>query len=173
LKLILLESLNNLNHLYRKHHASAKRELRKLGCSSSVFEDLYQETFCILTEMQRQDRNEIKSPGSYIIQMCNYLWFKKRKRQEIKELLANMEVNYFAEAEENIGRIMLLIKHLKRISADCRDLLILYSLNYSEYKICRILKSDDGEAVNIKKYVCKEKLRDMIMKDPLFEEVYG
>jgi DNA-directed RNA polymerase specialized sigma24 family protein len=165
--------LVDLNKLYSQYHSSAKSQLRKWGCNSDIFEELYQQAFFILAEMQ-----ETKDAGDtytlwYVIQMCKNLWFHEQRRQRKHELTDGLDQYQYMEAETNDGLIFLLVYHMKNLSESCREILKLYSRGYSEEEISQSLNLNGPKNANNKKLYCKEKLRNMIQNDPLYKELNG
>ena len=163
--------MNDLNVLYGHCYAIAKNELRKFGCDSSHFDDIYQDAFYIITERNIFPGTSVRNPRSYIVQICKILWFKERKRQ--KSQIQVEEIEDHSEGEPENVEIMsqLLSKYFEKLSSTCREILTLYSLNYTEEKISRILKLDGPKTANNKKLYCKDRLRKMIKKDPLFDKL--
>jgi len=162
-----------LESLYKECYASAKRELRKDGCSSFDFDDLYQDSFLILADMQKGSRKPLRHPYTYIIRICQSLWLKGRKRRELYEPTEKMDEFQNPESETNDDILHLLETHQNRLSATCQQILNLYYDGYSEDEICKILGFSDRKVVNNKKRYCKERLRLMIINDPLFNELNG
>ena len=163
--------------------------MRKWGCNSSVFEDIFHEAFIIFLEKQKTYGNEKWPQQAYITRICKNKWFKERERLNIYEPLEEYkefeEIEESEESEESMKKelfyydednkednlIELLLKHLKNMSAVCQEVLNLYSLGHSEKKISTILNLDDPRVVKNKKYYCKEKLRSMVMNDPIFDDI--
>lgn len=165
--------LNDLNVLYIKFYSVVQRELRKLGCSSMNFNDIYQEAFILLFEKQMTSIAVMRNPQSYITQMCKFMWFKERKRKDKHEMLNEDEPYLALESSSGNELRQLLSKHLGNLSKACREILTLYSLGYSEKKIGTVLKIGDRNAIKNKKFNCKSKLRSLIENDPSYKEING
>jgi DNA-directed RNA polymerase specialized sigma24 family protein len=165
--------LEEINKLYQGIYATAKSELRKSGCSSQHFDDIFQEVIIIIFEKQKTAGIPVRNPQGYITQTCKYLWFKERKRQDNHEMLNESELSFDPEPSTGNELQQLLAKHFKNLSSSCRKVLILYSKRYSENKIGRMLNLGDRNAVKNKKFYCKEALRKMIVNDPSFKEING
>jgi DNA-directed RNA polymerase specialized sigma24 family protein len=163
----------DLNKIYRHYYSSAKSQLRKWGCKGDIFEELYQQTFFILVEMQETGKASSTYSLGYVTQICKNLWFKEQKRRRIYNLIDEFDQIQYLEAESSKGLIFLLVFHMKSLSSSCREILTLYSHGYSEEKISAALKLRGPKTVNNKKLYCKEKLRNMILNDPLYKELNG
>ena len=165
--------LDDLKKLLNTYYIPVKSELRRLGCPSVIFEDVYQDVFFILIKKEKSSGTAMRNPQSYITQMCKYIWFKERRRQgkhvSIEESMLAIEPETGTRDEMK----MLLSKHMNNLSSTCKEILTLYSEGYSEDKIGRILNLGDRNAVKNKKYYCKETLKSMIVNDPLFKEING
>jgi RNA polymerase sigma factor (sigma-70 family) len=168
-----LKPLDEIKKIFDQNYASAKTELRRWGCNSVLFEDIYQEAVSGLIERQKNGDTEIRVPGTYLRQMCRNLWFRERKRQQKLDLTEDMDSFSYQEVEGNKWMSVLLRKHLKKLSPTCREMLVLFSFNYSEQRISELMNLPGTKAVNNKKQYCKDLLRDMIIVDPLFKEMNG
>jgi DNA-directed RNA polymerase specialized sigma24 family protein len=147
--------------------------MRKYGCESFAFDDLYQEAFSIMAEKKRTCRTEISYPYSYVIHTCKYLWFKEKRSRGIYELMDCMDDFAAVESNINYEKALLLNRNMHFLSATCKEVLALYVNGYSEEKISEMLNLGSSKAAKNKKYYCKERLKDLILIDPLFEELYG
>ena len=170
----LLIILTDLNKLYKKNYSFAKLRLKKRGCNRFIFDEIYQGAFHILVEKQRHGVMDDIHSKWYIVQLCQRLWFLERKRMAVYDFLDGTEEFEYEENDTNTDTDikMLLMKHLNKLSKICREILTLYSLGYSEKKIIKNLNLIDRNVVKNKKYYCKEKLRMMIISDPLFDDIY-
>ena len=165
--------LNDLNYLHQKYYQDAKSVLRKWGCNSETFDDIYQDAFVILVEKLKHSGGETIILSGYIINLCRYLWFKERKRlqnHEPAEKGDKIDEPYTATKDV---MIFLLLKHLKNLSPNCREILNLYLKNYTEKQISEVLNLEGPKSVNNHKEYCKAKLRSLIMNDPEFKEIHG
>ena len=165
--------MEHIKILYTQNYSLSKTELRKLGCPGGAFDDIYHDAFSILKQKMENEPGSIRDPRLYLRQLCRNLWVRERKRQEMFNLVENPDRYHSPEKPEKSEMTHLLLKHLKNISEKCRKILILYSLSYSEYKISRVLNLEDTKMVKNRKYYCKEKLRNLIINDPLFRKIYG
>ena len=165
--------MDNLNNkIYNQYYSSVKSLLRKLGCPGSFFEDMYQESLHILLEKEKNSSLEISNLKTYITIMCTNLWFKEKKRLEVQDMLDGYDFFNDQDKGPHEGKLFLVSKHMENLSEDCREILTLYMHNHSEAEISIRLNMAGSKAVNNKKKYCKDKLRKMVMNDPLLEEVY-
>jgi DNA-directed RNA polymerase specialized sigma24 family protein len=99
------------------------------------------------------------------------MWFNRQKRLKVFEMLDGMDTYLYEETVTEDVNQRLFVRHLKRLSESCREVLTLYSLGYSEEEISEALSLGGVKVARNKKYCCKEKLRKMIINDPLFKEI--
>jgi len=165
--------MDDLNNLYLQYYTDAKSELRRLGCNSYLFKDIYHEAFIILMDKKKNSTVERSYNFTYVITLCKNLWSKERRNPEKVEISEEMELIDEQEGKSNDGLRLLLLKHLENLSSTCREILKLYSKGFNENKIASIMKLGDVKAVKNKKHRCKEKLQTAIEKDPLFDKIYG
>jgi DNA-directed RNA polymerase specialized sigma24 family protein len=164
--------LDDPNKIYNLYYSSVKSLLRKLGCPGYIFEDMYQESLYILLEKEKNSSLEISNLKNYITIMCTNLWFKEKKRMEVQDRLDEFE--FYNDQDKGSDEVMLFLlsKHMENLSEGCREILNFYMHNHSEEEISIRLNMAGPKAVNNKKNYCKDKLRKLIIKDPLLEEVY-
>lgn len=162
--------------MYKKTYRPVKNELRKWGCNRFVFDDIYHEAFSIFLDNQQAGNKQIHDPETYLRQLCRNLWFKELKRRSAfvfieefgDENLAVFEGSI--ENKEDEGNFALVLKHLESLPPNCKEVLVLFALNYSNKTIKAILYLKSLREVENRKYYCKEKLRKSIINDPLFEK---
>ena len=165
--------MDNLNNkIYNQYYSSVKSSLRKLGCPGFLFEDMYQESLSILLVIEKNRSLDISNRKTYITKICTNLWFKEKKRLEVQEKLDEYDFINDQDKEPYEKKFFLVSKHMKNLSEGCRDILNLYMHNHSEEEISNMLNMAGPKAVNNKKNYCKDKLRKMVLSDPLLEEVY-
>jgi DNA-directed RNA polymerase specialized sigma24 family protein len=165
--------LDNLdNKINDQYYSSIKSFLRRLGCQGSIFEDMYQESLFILLEKEKNGSLDISNRKTYITIICMNLWFKEKKRLELQAKLDEYDFINDQDKEPHEKKLFLVSKHMKNLSKGCRDILNLYIHNHSEEEISIRLNMAGPKAVNNKKNYCKDKLRKMVLSDPLLEEVY-
>jgi DNA-directed RNA polymerase specialized sigma24 family protein len=163
--------MDDLNILYKQNYSAAKHELGNYGCKSYDFNDLYHDAFLIFIERQELSRIAVNYPRTYIVRICKYLWFKERKRLAIHEMIEEADLYFDPEEHSNDELMRLLITNLKKLSAICQKILTLYAFGYSEQKIESLVKLGELKMVNNKKQKCKERLRKLIINDPLFKVI--
>lgn len=164
---------NDVIYICQKYYQDAKSVLRKWGCNSQKFKDIYQDVFIILMDRPMNAGTAAEISSGYIINLCKYLWFKERKREQIHELNDQMDQIDEVYTGSKDVMIFLLHKHLKNLDAKCREILFLFAMNYTEHKISKGLKLESSKAVNNRKEYCKLKLRSMIKNDPLYNDING
>ena len=158
---------------YLHYKASAKDELRKLGCDGVMFDEFYHAAFFVLME-KNESGIEKEYNLRYIIQMCKHQWFKEKKKLDIHIPIEETEsIQHHDNLFTNETMVSLVKKHLNLLSGSCHEILTLYSLDYSEKKIGSILQLENLKKVKNRKYYCLEKLYKNIINDPLFPEIYG
>ncbi len=104
--------------------------------------------------------------------MCKNLWSKERRNPEKVEISEEIDLIDEQEGKSKEVLRLLLLKHFENLSSTCREILKLYSKGFNENKIASIMKLGDVKAVKNKKHRCKEKLRNAIEKDPLYNKIY-
>ena len=124
-------------------------------------------------KMQEDKGETITYPYSYIIRICKSLWIKECKRMQMHVMKENLDEYQNMESGPDHEKLKLLRSCHNKLSADCQKILRLYYDGYSEDEICTLLGYSDRRVVSNKKYYCKERLHNMIINDPKFEELNG
>ena len=167
-----------LRVVYKDHYPVIENFILKNSGSSLDAEDIFQEAIVII--YRRVTKNELIlncSFGTYIYSVCKMLWYKElRNRKNIQS--ENYDEDAIPDLDDDIvamkddfDKPKLIQKHLMNMNSDCRKLLMLFYSNTSLKEISKILGFSGENYAKKRKFICKEKLIELIKKDPRYNEV--
>lgn len=133
-------SSNQVEHLYRNHHAWLHGWLRNRLKQDGVAADLAHDTFIKI--IQHQDRYSYDQPRALLItiarNLANKWWQRKQIEQAYHEMLAELEPEYAPSPEKEVMVIQALIEvsnillHLKEREKQVFILWQIHGLNYNQ-----------------------------------------
>ena len=165
--------MEKIVEVYNQYYLAARNILRKRGCNSYAFDDIFHDALIQLFNRKKSAKAEIKNPRAYIIQLCINLWKKECARQKVLKTIEE-SCGELAGEEEGVKdeRGFYIKKHLKDLSPDGRKILILHSQGYTEKQLIGLMDLPNRNAVKNKKYNAKMKLRMLVKNDPSFKKLY-
>lgn len=118
--------------------------------------------------------------ATYFYAVCRNIWLNElRIRKKESSMLSSIEsATLMAEEvdEEQLyeKRRQLYLKHFKKITKVCQDILKMVSNGFSNEDITAELAFSSVQYMKNRKTVCNKKLMDMIKEDPQYKELkYG
>lgn len=168
---------SGLRRIYERYLPRIRELVRGRGGSEADAQDVFQDALMILYEKARQPDFQLSSSFySLLYGICYRLWSNRLKKTSRKEVTLSDDITYtsqhdiedFMEADE---RHKLLFRALEQLGHDCRRLLELFFQGLS-MKDIQLQMGFSGEAYAKKrKFQCKEKLVEMVKRDPVFAEL--
>lgn len=169
-----------ITYLIKKNEEKIMKFVKGRKGTIEDAEDVFQEGIAQLVINIRTNKfKEGSSIATYLYAICKNIWFKKFKKttrigeiessiEERKSEKNNPEVKVINEEQKHL--ILSLFDHLK---AKCKEVLYLWSLNYSMKEIAdRLDYSSDQVAMN-KKNLCLVELRKRLKSDQGFNKMAG
>ena len=118
--------------------------------------------------------------STYFYAICRNLWlYELRKRKNESFVLYNIEANQLFTQEIDEEQLyekkrQLYLKHLKKITKVCQDVLRLVSKGFSNEDITSELAFSSVQYMKNRRTMCNKKLMEMIKEDPQYKELkYG
>ncbi|RMG25524.1 MAG: sigma-70 family RNA polymerase sigma factor [Bacteroidetes bacterium] len=178
----LIEGIRNsderkLSYLYQNYLPGIVRYVTQNSGKEADAHDMFQEALIVLFRKVRQEDFQLTaSLQAYLYSICRHLWLKHirdsrlGKKSEIQEYDA---VDLDADTTEEItksGRMRLFRHYFKLLDEKCRTILELYFEKIPMREIAQRLDTTEGY-VKKRKFVCKNKLIEMIRKDHRYQEL--
>ena len=118
--------------------------------------------------------------STYFYAICRNIWMNElRIRRKESSILSSIEsaplmVEEVDEEQLYEKRRQLYLKHFKKITKVCQDILKMVSNGFSNEDITAELAFSSVQYMKNRKTVCNKKLMDMIKEDPQYKELkYG
>ena len=139
--------------------------------------DVFQEALiAVFQKLQNDDLKLTCTLKSYLKAICKYIWLakirnRKNRKEQTLENLEQVEVDEDMEKRiENAERNQLFFKHFDKLDDKCRQILQWYFDKIPLKEIAKRLDTSEGY-IKKRKFQCKEKLIQLIRKDPMYLEL--
>ncbi|MFT5858184.1 MAG: RNA polymerase sigma factor (sigma-70 family) [Flavobacteriaceae bacterium] len=154
-----------LKDLYTKW-PDVKLLMKKIGCSNSDAEDLFQEALLIFMRKMEDPTFELTvAPFHYVKNTCKLLWYnqarkeKKLPKSDLPEEVAQQDDDWF----QNELLLQKVEKAISEIGQKCQDLLkLFYGLGQSMVDIAKKLGFRNDNVAKAQKYRCINKVKDIL-----------
>lgn len=139
--------------------------------------DVFQEALiAIFQKVQNGELQLTCTLKSYLKAVCKYIWLakirnrKNRKEQTLEDIEQVQLDEDMQQRIENAERNQLFFKHFDKLDHKCRQILQWYFDKVPLKEIAKRLNTSEGY-IKKRKFQCKEKLIQLIKKDPLYFEL--
>lgn len=167
-----------LKTVYKDNYPVIENFVLKNSGSSLDAEDIFQDAIVIIyRKIKKNELNLDCSFGTYIFSVCKVLWYKElRNRKNLQSDSYDEDgIQYLDDAiltmKDDFDKPKLIQKHLMNMNSDCRKILMLFYSNVPLKEISKILGFSGENYAKKRKFICKEKLIELIKKDPRYDEV--
>jgi len=142
-----------------------------LGCERENFEDVYGEVFMHLIVLYKKAETDTFYTMTYVLKSCKRLWLRQKRNSRVLMKIAKLSEEDSSVNYAFSDKLELIMKHFRKLSAMCRNVLGLYLIGYSEKEISEALGLKNEKEANNKKLNCKKTLCTMVTQDPIFPEI--
>jgi RNA polymerase sigma factor (sigma-70 family) len=168
----------SLTQLYQYIMPSIVKLVVRYGGTEEHAKDLFQDAILILyKKLQYSEITLTSSFSTFFIAVCRNLWANHMKKKSNNHVTFSDEVKLmhddqpdWYELEEQSLQIRMLYKAFSKLGDDCRQLLELFFLKIPMEEIMVRLKYNSYEYVRRRKFMCKNKLIELIKNDPFYKE---
>ena len=179
---VIIEGIRNkdnviLSEFYKRNLPGVRKFVLNNSGNNEDVNDVLQEGIILIYQKVRDNSLKINvSLNTYLLAICKNMWLMRLRKT--KKLIVNSNSLDENEGyEENIildliqsEKYSLYRKHFLQLEEGCRSLLDLVFGGKSMDEVAKIMKISVGYARK-KKFMCKERLLQMIQNDSLFEEL--
>lgn len=142
-------------------------------------EDLFQDVLMVIYKKISTENLKLTSSfNTYLFAICKHLWLQRLNKRiftyEFKEIAGLEEWqddNNIEELMEESEKYSLFQQHFLKLNTDDQKVLKLYMNKTSLKEIAHIMGYKSGDYAKFRKYICKEKLKNAILNDPLFKRI--
>jgi RNA polymerase sigma factor (sigma-70 family) len=143
-------------------------------------EDVFQDALVVVYQKISSDTLKLTcSFSTYLTAVCKYLWLQRLNKLELffdfKEIADRDEKQDDFDLDELIEeseKYKLFRQHFLRLSPDDQKVLKLFMSRISSKEIAKIMGYKSHKYAKVRKYICKEKLKNSILNDPWFRKIY-
>jgi DNA-directed RNA polymerase specialized sigma24 family protein len=164
-----------LDYLYKEVYRQVRWLVIHNHGNEQDAKDTFQDAIVILSRKLKKDKLVLHCTlATYIYAICRFLWLKELSRRQRSEEF--IETDYFCFEMEGESELELLkkeiyLKHFSELSIDCQKILHLHMNCATISEITSELGYRDNQYTMEKKYRCKQRLIEKIIKNPLFRKI--
>jgi DNA-directed RNA polymerase specialized sigma24 family protein len=172
---ILENKKDVLDYLYKEVYRQVRWLVIHNHGNEQDAKDVFQDAVVIISCKLKKEKLVLNcSLATYIYAICRLIWLKELNRRQRIEELNETGIFYFqfeGESELELLKKEIYLKHFSELSIDCQKILHLH-LNYATIsEITQELGYRDNQYTMEKKYMCKQRLIEKIIRNPLFRKI--
>lgn len=160
-----------MDNIFTSLYIKIKKRFLRYGCPSNRFDDYYQEALLIFCKRINKGSEPVNKER-FIRTACLFLWLKDKKNPVVYELIDGLDLIDENEDENNDLKYFLFWKHFKSLPAEPREIIFLSMRGLTVHEITEKLQFPNDKATIDKKHYWKEKLKELILSDPLYKMNY-
>lgn len=168
-----------LAELYRDMLPSIKTLATAASLGADDARDVFQDAVVIVFEKAGQSDFKLTSKFStYFYGICRNLIGNRLKKRSSQHVTIDEDMKYREDGDNNaqvlledVERHRLFHRAFRRLGVDCQRLLELSFDDVRPENIMSALGIDSNDYFRRRKYLCKEKLTQLIQSDPVFKEL--
>lgn len=146
-------------------------------------EDIFQEAMIILYRKAKEDDIILNSSfKTYLYSICKNLWLQRLSKnnggnftnfQDVEDVLdiGDETMHYLDKIEDETEKFQLFQTNFLKLPKSCQKILQLYFKTYLHKEIAEIMGFGSEKYAKTRKFLCKEKLKQMIVQDARFTEI--
>lgn len=177
-----LKSRNSqiINHIYKQSYAQVKFFVTSNNGTVMDAEDVFQDAIVLIYKNIAKEGFQLTcSFSTYLYSICRHLWLQKLSKHNLSyEIVDNVvghdpweDAEKFKEMMTESEKYKLFQKHFNMLKQDEQKVLALYMSKTPAKEIARIMGFKSDKYAKFRKYLCKEKLKNLISNDEQFEMV--
>jgi RNA polymerase sigma factor (sigma-70 family) len=169
-----------INYVYQKSYNQVKFLVTSNSGTQMDSEDVFQDAlFLLYQKISKETLKLTSSFSTYLYAICRHLWLQKLSRNRInyeyKEAM-NLDEwqdkNTIDEQIEEYEKYKLFHQHFLKLKPNDQKVLKLFMSKISLKEIAHIMGYKSDKYAKVRKYICKEKLKNSIINDPRYQEIY-
>ena len=171
---LLIESSDNLDILYEKHHDYCMNFMKKINYSDELNKDIFHDSLIVLYEkVVKRDFVLTCSIQTYLNSICrNQILVRLKKSEKHSQYSEEFDERitdwYEQDESENTNKIQAIVKALetlKELGGKCYEILRRYFYeNSSMEKIAYELEYSNADNVKNQKARCQKKLKELVFQ---------
>lgn len=167
-----------IRYVYKEYYPTIKFLITTNSGTETDAEDVFQDALMVLfKKIAREDLILTSSFKTFLYSICRNLWLQRLDRRvfrneflEMEDLSELQDNLYLEQPEEEHEKYRLFQQHFLKLSEDCQKILQLFLGKTSLKEIAEIMGFKTEKYAKVRKYMCKEKLKNSIINDPNFKK---
>jgi RNA polymerase sigma factor (sigma-70 family) len=169
-----------INHIYKQSYAQVRYFVTSNNGDTMDAEDIFQDAIVLI--YKNIDSDDLKLTctfATYLFSICRHLWLqrlnRKLKNTSIEDYMVTSEPEEeFQQIHEHLvesEKFRLFQKYFNKLNNSEQKILNLYMNKTHGKEIAKIMGYKSDKYAKYRKYVVKEKLKNMIVNDEQFQNV--
>lgn len=167
-----------IRYIYKEYYPTIKFLITTNSGTETDAEDVFQDALVVLyRKIARENLILTSSFKTFLYSICRNLWLQRLDRRVFSHELLEMEDMSELhddlrpeQPEEEQEKYRLFQQHFLSLSQDCQKVLRLFMSKTSLKEIADIMGFKTEKYAKTRKFMCKEKLKNMIINDPYFKK---
>ncbi|MCB0586984.1 MAG: sigma-70 family RNA polymerase sigma factor [Phaeodactylibacter sp.] len=166
-----------VERIYEEFAPAIFRLVTRNGGSGEDARDVFQSALLVIFQQCREEKLQLSgSFGGLLYGVCRNIWGNRLQKKSFREVSISEDIKHHLEEpwqngiEEEEKRKLLRDK-MKELGADCQRLLQLFFARESLEDIRRKMGYSSINYATKRKFVCKEKLIELIRRDRRYQEL--
>lgn len=167
-----------IRYIYKEYYPTIKFLITTNSGTDTDAEDVFQDALVVLyRKIAKENLLLTSSFKTFLYSICRNLWLQRLDRRvfssefmEVEDLGEMQESLHLERPEEEQEKYRLFQQHFLQLSPDCQKVLKLFMGKASLKEIADIMGFKTEKYAKTRKFMCKEKLKEMIINDPYFKK---
>ncbi|MBP6871167.1 MAG: sigma-70 family RNA polymerase sigma factor [Bacteroidales bacterium] len=167
-----------IRYIYKEYYPTIKFLITTNSGTDTDAEDVFQDALVVLyRKIAKENLLLTSSFKTFLYSICRNLWLQRLDRRvfssefmEVEDLGEMQESMHPEHPEEEQEKYRLFQQHFLQLSPDCQKVLKLFMGKTSLKEIADIMGFKTEKYAKTRKFMCKEKLKEMIINDPYFKK---
>jgi RNA polymerase sigma factor (sigma-70 family) len=169
-----------LQYVYKNHYPSIHHFIVSNSGSPDDAKDIFQESIIVIYRKIKEQEHFLLNSSfkTFIYSIARNLWLKhlraiKYEGQKIQDQqkFIDLKEEPFKVSSEDL-KLSLYQKYFKLLPEDCQNILNLTARDIPQKEIAQAMNFKSENYVKKRKHNCKEKLIEMIKKDPRYPDLW-
>jgi RNA polymerase sigma factor (sigma-70 family) len=180
IKGIQAQNMLILKYIYKKFFHQVRFMVTSNSGRQMDAEDVFQDAMVIIYQKISSGKLDLScSFSTYLYAICKNIWLQKLNKHGIQcEYKDSMELNLTDDSHnlealiEDNEKFILFQKHFQKLTEDDQKVMRLFLKKVPLAEIALIMGYKSYEYAKVRKYIIKEKLKNSILNDPRYREIF-
>lgn len=166
-----------LVRMYAALFPAIRKLVRDYGGSEEAAKDVFQDATIVVYEKAQKPGFQLTSQFStFFYGICRNLWMSRQQKKSASEVTIPEHAKYIPDESHDVNLLQvergkLFYKALRKLGEDCQKLLQFFFQQMSMEEIAREMGFASEGYARRRKSQCKDRLVDLVKKDPEFAEL--